>query len=108
MKLVLVIKKYYVLSVIFIVILFFPSLFIYRNVKTYCINNYNQEVKAVLVDERNYFGNSPVLHEYSYSYSFFIEKENYKGNSFNSALSVGDSITIEYCKFFPNFNRVKK
>jgi hypothetical protein len=103
-----IIRKYYVFAVIGIVILFIPSIAIYRSIKTHCINNYPVMIRAVIINEKNLYGNSPVSKEFSYSYSFYVKGENYKGNSFNSSLNINDSITIEYCSFFPKFNRLKK
>ena len=103
-----IIRKYYVFAVIGIVFLYIPSLAIYRSFKTHYINNYPAMIRAVIINEKNFFGNSPVSFEFSYSYSFYVKGENYKGNSFNSSLNINDSITIEYCSFFPEFNRVKE
>lgn len=108
MRFFVMLRKYYVIAVILIVILFLPSLYIYRSLKDYLIDKYKKETKAVIVDERNYLGNSPVSHEYSYSYSFDVEGNLYNGNPHNSSLKIGDSIKIEYCNLFPKFNRVKK
>jgi hypothetical protein len=101
------IKRYY--SLYFILFLFFYilSIFLHRKIESYFINNYNKEITGVIIDNKNYFGNSPVSHEYSYSYSFYTNGSIYMGNSHDSSLQIGDSITIEYCHIFPNFNRVK-
>jgi hypothetical protein len=61
--------------------------------------------KAVIIDERNYFGNSPVTQQYSLSYLFQVGNSNYKGNSRKSSVQVGDSIWIEYAPSDPSISQ---
>jgi hypothetical protein len=100
-------KKYYVLIVL--IALFFLITFEvgYRSFKNYFLFNKAIPCKAIIIDEKNYFGNSPVSHEFSYSYSFEVEGTIYKGNSNDSSYKLGDTILIEYVDFYPNFNRPK-
>ena len=105
MRLYKVLKKFYSLSVIAFMVLLFPSITFYRGIKNYCISKAPVEVYGIIIDDKNYFGNSPVSKEFSYSYSFNIGCENYKGDSQNENFQIGDSIKIEYCVFFPYFNR---
>lgn len=102
------IKKYYVL--IFFVTLFFSIIYEigYRGLKNYFLKNKAIQCKAIIVNEKNYYGNSPVSHEFSYSYSFEIDGTIYKRNSNDSSLKLGDTILIEYVNFYPSFNRPKK
>lgn len=100
-------KKYYVLIVF--TALFFLIIYEigYRSFKNYFLKNKSIQCKAIIVDEKNYFGNSPVSHEFSYSYSFEINGTIYKGNSNDSSYELGDTILIEFVCFYPNFNKPK-
>lgn len=100
-------KKYYVF-------IFFIALFLlityeigYRSFKNYFLANNAIPCKAIIINEKKYYGNSPVSHEFSYSYSFEVEGTIYKGNSNESTYKLGDTILIEYVNFYPNFNRPK-
>lgn len=94
----------------FFTALFFLILFeiCFRSFKNYFLKNKAIQCKAIIVNEKNYYGNSPVSHEFSYSYSFEIDGTIYKGNSNDSSLKFGDTILIEYVNFYPSFNRPKK
>jgi hypothetical protein len=100
-------KKYYVLIVF--TALFFLIIYEigYRSFKNYFLKNKSIQSKAIIVDEKNYFGNSPVSHEFSYSYIFEINGTIYKRNSNDSSYELGDKILIEYVDFYPNFNKPK-
>jgi len=98
-------REYYAIFVIISGVVYFVGLGIYRGIKNYCLNQYAVTTQAVIIDEKNFWGNSPVSHEFSYSYCFFVNENNYTGNSFNSKLSIGDSIQVDYCTFYPKFNR---
>jgi len=63
-----------------------------------------KEIRAVVIDKRNYFGNSPVSHKFSYSYRFSINNKVYEGNTRDSNLRVGDSLTIKYALENPEYN----
>lgn len=63
-----------------------------------------KEIRAVVIDKRNYFGNSPVSQEFSYSYKFSINNKAYEGNTRDSNLLIGDSITIRYALENPEYN----
>jgi hypothetical protein len=62
--------------------------------------------KAVVIDKKNYLGNSPVSRQFAYSYQFTLEGKNYEGDSHNPALHVGDSILVDYAPKNPAYNRV--
>jgi hypothetical protein len=62
--------------------------------------------KAVVIDKKNYLGNSPVSRQFAYSYQFTLEGKDYEGNSHNPALHIGDSILVEYAPKNPAYNRV--
>ncbi|PWJ31713.1 hypothetical protein BC781_1231 [Sediminitomix flava] len=74
--------------------------------KDFLIDFDGKQIKAIIVNEKNYFGNSPVSHEFSYSYQFIVNNKKFRSNSRDSDLNIGDSICVEYSKTYPNFNRV--
>ena len=51
-------------------------------------------VKGVVINDRNYLGNSPVSHDFSYSYEFYVSGRSYKGDSHDPRLKVGDSVNV--------------
>jgi hypothetical protein len=62
--------------------------------------------KAVIINKKNFFGNSPVSRQFAYSYQFSVQGQRYEGNSRDSDLQVGDSILIEYAPSNPAYNQV--
>jgi len=64
--------------------------------------------KAVIIDKKNFFGNSPVSRQFAYSYQFSVNGQHYEGNSRDSDLRVGDSILIEYAPSNPDYNQVQQ
>ncbi|MDP9082053.1 MAG: hypothetical protein M3O71_31950 [Bacteroidota bacterium] len=64
-----------------------------------------QVVKAIAIDEKNFMGNQPVDPKFSYSYSFEVDGKQYKGNSHDTTLRVGDTIEVEYNKDHPSINK---
>jgi hypothetical protein len=64
----------------------------------------SEQLRAIIIKEKNYFPNSPVSHEFSYSYQFILRGKYYKGNSLDSKFKIGDSILIKYVKSDPNIN----
>lgn len=61
--------------------------------------------KAVIINEKNYMGNSPVSHTFSYSYTFTINGNTYKNNARDPNLKIGDTIDVEYAKDRPSLNK---
>ncbi len=61
--------------------------------------------KAVIINDKNFTGNSPVSQQFSYSYSFRVKGREYKHNSRNPSLQLGDSISIEYVPDDPAISR---
>ncbi|TWF32853.1 hypothetical protein FHW36_113108 [Chitinophaga polysaccharea] len=64
-----------------------------------------QQARAVIVDDKNYWGNSPVSHTWSYSYRFYVNGRAYNNDSQDPQVRIGDSIDIQYVKDWPIFNR---
>ncbi len=61
--------------------------------------------KAMIIDKRNYLGNSPVSYQLAYSYSFYVKGKEYVNNSRDHTLKIGDSLTIEYVPDDPSINQ---
>ncbi|PUZ21651.1 hypothetical protein DCM91_16600 [Chitinophaga costaii] len=76
-----------------------------RQLTGYLLKHDAQRARAVIIDEKNYWGNSPVSREGSYSYLFYVNGEAYKNDSKDTKLQVGDSIDIEYVKYWPSLSR---
>ncbi|WP_295673821.1 hypothetical protein [uncultured Mucilaginibacter sp.] len=64
-----------------------------------------QRIKAITIDEKNFMGNQRVEPKFSYSYSFKVNGQLYKGNSHDTALRVGDTVEVEYNKDHPGINK---
>lgn len=76
-----------------------------RHLTGYLLKHDARQARAVIIDEKNYMGNSPVSHEGSYSYLFYVNGEAYKNDSKDPKLQIGDSIDIEYVKYWPSLSR---
>jgi hypothetical protein len=59
---------------------------------------------AVVIDEKNYFGNSPVSRQFSYSFEFTVGGKKYTGDTGDANCKVGDIIRIKYVPTNPTFN----
>ncbi|NLR79728.1 hypothetical protein [Chitinophaga eiseniae] len=71
----------------------------------YLLKHDPRRARAVIIDDRNYWGNSPVSHTWSYSYRFYINGKAFDNDSQDPQLQIGDSIDIQYVKDWPIFNR---
>ncbi|MCW3467938.1 hypothetical protein [Chitinophaga nivalis] len=76
-----------------------------RKITQYLLKRNAVQTKAVIIDEKNNWGNSPVSHEGSYSYQFYVDGKIYKGDSKDSKLQINDSVDIEYVKHWPDLSR---
>jgi hypothetical protein len=101
-------KSFYFWGFISVVFLYFLFVIFKRQIQNYLLDSSGKITKAVIINKKNYFVNSPVSHEYSYSYAFTVGDKLYKGNSQNSRYNIGDSIVVEYAKDYPSINRPKK
>ncbi|WP_158557091.1 hypothetical protein [Mucilaginibacter conchicola] len=70
------------------------------------IDTKSTTIKAVVIDEKNFLGNSPVSHTFSYSYKFTLNSEVFKGDTKDPELKVGDSVLVEYAESNPKYNRL--
>lgn len=62
------------------------------------------QARAIVIDKKNYFGNSPVSRQFSYSYRFFIKGKTYEGNTKDPDFRVGDSLTVKYVSAKPEYS----
>lgn len=62
------------------------------------------QIRAIVIDEKNFYGNSPVSQTFSYSYRFSLNGKEYRGNTRDTDLRVGDSLTIKYVPENPEYN----
>ena len=80
----------------------------YRASESICLNLYGITSEAIIINERNYYPNSPVSHEFSYSYKFKVNDKSYYGDSHDSDFTIGETVMIEYVPFYPDFNKIAK
>lgn len=69
------------------------------------INENSVHTKAVIINEKNYNGNSRVKLDFTYSYSFFLNGKQYTGDSQDPTLQIGDTIDVEYVQDKPYLNK---
>ena len=91
------------------IVLYFMFGIIFRgNLKTYLLNKNPEITKAIIINEENYWGNSPVSKKFSFSYEFIAGGKKYREDSRNEKLKIGDTVLIEYLNSYPNFSRIKE
>lgn len=91
-----------------VIVLHFLFVIVLRGkLKNYLLNKNSERTKAVVVNEENYWGNSPVSKTFSYSYEFTVEGKKYREDTKNEKLKIGDSVWIEYVSSYPKFSRMK-
>ena len=61
-----------------IVLYFLFGIVLRGNLKNYLLNKKSETTKAVIVNEENYWGNSPVSKTFSYSYKFTVAGKKYR------------------------------
>ena len=83
--------------------------FIFLVSKRYFTDNISknniQNTTAIIINERNYSGNSRVKFDYTYSYLFNVNGKTYKGDSHDQTLKIGETVEIEYDKENPILNK---
>lgn len=97
-------KKYYFYLLMSTLVGIFTHKFIYRKIEDRLLNKECPQAVAIIIDEKNFFANSPVSHDFSYSYSFELDGKVYKGDSYDMKLKVGDTIRVRYVKSFPDMS----
>ena len=91
-----------------IIAYFLIGIILRGTLKNYLLDNHSKTMNAVIIDEENYWGNSPVSHTFSYSYEFIVEGKKYLEDSRKEKLKIGDIVLVEYLDFFPDFSRLKE
>lgn len=85
----------------------FPIYFLIQSaLKDHFLTSNSQIVKAIVIDEKNFTGHSPVKQQFFLSYQFLIDGRTYKGNTNNSKFYVGDSVLVKYIKSDPSINEI--
>lgn len=93
------------LCLILIFIYIFFTLFKWFFVDLILENNSSTK-NAVVINEKNIYPNQNISpRDFSYSYSFFVNNIEYKGDSQSSKFSPGDTIEVIYLESFPSINR---
>ena len=88
------------LAALTVALLFIP----YNMLKNALLSRSKTNIRAVIINEENAFGNN--TRRFSYSYRFYQRGRVYTGNSLNSKYQVGDSVWVRYVPDFPRFNRI--
>ncbi len=76
-----------------------------RNIAANQLKKNGVHIRGIIIDEKNYMGNSPVSQSFSYSYQFIVNGKVFKNDSHDESLKVGDSIDIIYVKEHPDYNK---
>ncbi len=98
-------KSVWVFGLIGIVLIYLIYIGLERQIRTTLLDKYSKKTKAIIIDEKNYLGNSPVSGDFSYYFKFMVDSKVYRGKSWDKELTTGDSLEIEYVDFYPDFNR---
>lgn len=99
---------YFNLLVVLLVIGYLIYFLVKSYIRSYQLSNESKLIKAVIINEENYVGHSPVEHRFYYSYEFSIDGKSYRGNSKNTRYKVGDSVDVRYSVSNPSFNEIIK
>lgn len=78
---------------------------IHRAMTDHMLKTDSTIIKAVVIGEKNYETNDPVKPEYALSYMFVVNGKEYKNNTHDKNLKIGDSVEIEYVKGSPGMNK---
>jgi hypothetical protein len=76
----------------------------YNVIRNKALQGAKKQCKAVVIDKKNFFGNSPVSGQFSYSYRFSVSGKTYEGDTRESNLRVGDSLIVRYVSEKPEYN----
>lgn len=100
--------RFYFLWFLFVAFIsYWAWIFISRGVKNHFLKSNSKTIKAVVINHRNYMGNSPVSHKFSYSYQFEVNGKSYTGDTHDSQLDIGDTILVRYASDYPIFNETE-
>lgn len=104
------IKKYFKDYVKLFLLMCFV-LFLFRKPLIYpsILTVFNAEkITGYVINEKNFERESHLTNRYTYSYEFLYKNKTYTNNSNARDLNVGDTLTIEFNKYFPFINRISK
>ena len=100
-------KKYFGFIVAGIILIYFVfNTLIGGEIRKYLLINYSIEKNAVIINEKNHWGNH--LNQSSLSYFFIVDNQHYSKDSRKQSLKVGDSVLIHYVSFYPKISKFKK
>lgn len=89
-----------------------PAYYIYiiscNSTRNNALEGETLQARAVVIDKKNFYGNSPVTKQFSYSYKFSANGKTYEGNTRDSNFRIGDSLTIKYVPENPEYNEPLK
>ena len=71
-------------------------------------NKPKTETIATVIDEKYYWGNSPVSNFNTYKYAFSVGANNFTGTCPNQKYRPGNKIKIEYVTERPEYNQIKE
>lgn len=91
-----------VLGIIVIAITFQPDFFVFRPI---LFLFKNEGIKGLVINEKNYLRQGHLTNRYTFSYSFVVDGETYKGDTHEEGLIIGDSVYVIYNPIFPIVNR---
>jgi hypothetical protein len=99
-------KKYWVL-IVFLTVLSKCGYDFYGDIKMRSAlkSELKNEIEAVVINEKYFWGNSPVSKTNTYKYEFFVKGERYEGICPNENYKPGNNIKIYYVVSNPNYNR---
>jgi|GEM_PF-967138 len=89
-----------------LVVIYFLFIIIRGEIKDALLDNSSKKVEAVIINKKNFYGNSPVSQDFTYSYKFKIDGEVFISDSHDKKLKIGDKVIIEYLPYYPEFNRM--
>lgn len=96
-------------NLLFCFLLLTSLLFILRNVaRNHLLKTSSLVAQAVVIPYKNYLGNNNVAGNFTYSYRFMVDGEEYFGNTLSSKYRVDDKVKIKYVPAYPDFNEIEE
>ena len=77
---------------------------VYNTIRNNALEGKTSQIRAIVIDEKNFYGNSPVSRTFSCSYRFILNGKVFIGDTRDPDLHVGDSLTIKYVPESPEYN----
>lgn len=100
-------SKLILLLYILIFILFWLYVFRYK-IYNYLLDESSIQIEATIINDKNILSKRAINPEFTYSYQFSINGNDYFGDSKNQKYKVGNKIRVEYWSSCPDVNRPKK